>query len=76
MTVVDIASNTVSTTVAVGAEPYYVAITPNGRYAYVTEHNSDTVSVIDTSSNTVFASVAVGIFLTIWRSRRIASAFM
>jgi YVTN family beta-propeller protein len=37
-----------------------VAITPDGAFAYVTNHFSATVSVIETASNIVVATVAVG----------------
>jgi YVTN family beta-propeller protein len=37
-----------------------VAITPDGTSAYVTNENSNSVSVIDTTSNEVVATIAVG----------------
>jgi len=46
--------------VAVGTVPDGVAITPNGQFAYVTNLDSNNVSVIQTSSNTVVATVPVG----------------
>jgi len=58
--VIDTASNTVVATVGVGANPFGVAITPDGTRAYVTNGNDDTVSVIDTASNTVVATVVLG----------------
>ncbi len=54
-------SNTVVATVPVGDGPVGVAITPDGAFAYVTNGNSGTVSVIETASNTVVATVRVGI---------------
>jgi YVTN family beta-propeller protein len=50
----------VVTTITVGLAPFGVAVTPDGKHAYVTNFNSNTVSVIDTASETVVATVAVG----------------
>jgi len=50
----------VVTTVTVGSAPYGVAVNPAGTRVYVTNNNSDNVSVIDTATNTVAATVAVG----------------
>ena len=60
VSVIDTATNTVSATVAVGNQPFGVAITPDGTKAYVANQNAGTVSVIDTATNTVSATVAVG----------------
>jgi len=40
--------------------PCGVAVTPNGAYAYVTNINSNTVSVINTATNAIAATVNVG----------------
>ena len=49
-------------TVTVGNAPVAVAVTPDGKHAYVTNGtNGNSVSVIDTASNTVVATVPVGI---------------
>jgi hypothetical protein len=51
-------------TIGVGMNPAGIAITPNGRYAYVANDNNDqisgddTISVIDTCSNTVIATIS------------------
>ena len=37
-----------------------MAITPDGDFAYVTNADSDNVSVIETATNTVTATIAVG----------------
>ncbi len=59
---IDTASNTVAATVAVGGGSFGVAVTPDGKHAYVANLGSGTVSVIDTASNTVVATVqGVGI---------------
>ncbi|MGH3930541.1 MAG: YncE family protein, partial [Pseudonocardiaceae bacterium] len=45
----------------VGDAPYGVAVTPDGRRAYITNFGSDSVSVIDTVNNTVTGTIAVGV---------------
>ena len=47
-------------TIPVGTSPVAVAVTPDGRHGYVTNYNSNDVSVIDTASNTVTATIPVG----------------
>jgi YVTN family beta-propeller protein/VCBS repeat-containing protein len=44
---------TVSTPIAVGSLPFGVALSPDGSLAYVTNIDSDTVSVIDAATHTV-----------------------
>jgi YVTN family beta-propeller protein len=48
----------------VGPNPSFVAITPDGRHAYITNTNAaaspGSVSVIDTATNTVVATITVG----------------
>jgi YVTN family beta-propeller protein len=46
----------VGTPITVGEGPVAIAITPNGRTAYVTNEDSDDVSVIDTQTNQVVGS--------------------
>jgi YVTN family beta-propeller protein len=58
--VIDTASNTVITTIAVGVVVVGVAVSPDGTVAYVTELSTGTVEVIDTASNTVIATIPVG----------------
>ena len=60
VSVIDISTNTVTATVAVGTGPMGVAIAPDGAFAYVTNNTSNNVSVILLASNTVTATVAVG----------------
>jgi uncharacterized protein (TIGR03437 family) len=65
--VIDTSSNTVVAMVPLGAFPNGSAVTPDGKYVYVTTSVDATglgfgnVSVIDTSSNTVVAKVGVGV---------------
>jgi YVTN family beta-propeller protein len=52
-------------TIGVGRSPFGVAITPDGKSAYVANHSDNTVSVIDTNPgdmhfNTVITTVGVG----------------
>jgi YVTN family beta-propeller protein len=60
VSVINTATNTVVATVSVGANPFGVAVTPDGSRVYVTNEGSNTVSVIDTATNTVTATVPVG----------------
>ncbi len=65
ISVIDMASNTAVATITVGSTPFGVAITPDGKHAYVANQSSKTpgtVSVIDTDSNMVVATVPVGGF--------------
>jgi YVTN family beta-propeller protein len=60
--VIDTATNNVTTNVIVGDGPLGIAVTSNGKSAYVTNAHNNTVSVINTSTNTVTATVPVGEF--------------
>jgi YVTN family beta-propeller protein len=60
VSVMDTATNTVVATIGVGIGPTGVAITPDGKHAYVANPHSNNVSVIDTASNMVVATVTVG----------------
>jgi len=60
VSLIDTASNTVTTTLTVGSGPERVAFTPDGSKAYVTNSLSNTVSVIDTSPIMVMATIPVG----------------
>ncbi len=57
--VVDATTNSCVATVRVGAYPTRLAVTPDGRFIYVTNKGDATVSVIDASNNTVIATIAV-----------------
>jgi YVTN family beta-propeller protein len=60
VSVIDIASNTVTTTIPLGINALGVAVSPDGRHAYITNADSSTVSVIDTTYNTVTTTIPVG----------------
>lgn len=60
-----VAASPVIATIGVGLNPNGIAITPNGRYAYVANNNNnsvpggDTVSVIDIATNAVVTTIAL-----------------
>ncbi len=58
--VVDTASNTVLTAIAVGAQPHGIAFSADGAYAFVANRASDSVSVIDTGVPAVITTLPVG----------------
>jgi YVTN family beta-propeller protein len=58
--VIDIATQQVISTIPVGKLPEDVAITLDGRRAYVANGGSDNVSVIDTVTQKVLATILVG----------------
>jgi len=64
VSVIDTATNTVLTgpgfPIPAGTSPVAVAVTPDGKHAYVANAGSNNVSVIATASNTVVATVPVG----------------
>lgn len=60
VSVIDIASDRVVATIAVGACPYGVAVSPGGAYAYVTNRDSNSVSVIDGRALRETARIAMG----------------
>jgi YVTN family beta-propeller protein len=57
---IDTATNTVVKTITVGELPDEVALTPNGKTAYIPNLNSGDVSAIDTDTNTVVKTIPVG----------------
>jgi YVTN family beta-propeller protein len=61
VSVVNTANNTITATIAVGASPSGLAVTPDGGSVYVTNRGSNTVSVISTASNSIINSIGVGI---------------
>jgi outer membrane autotransporter protein len=58
--IVDTATNqVVGSPISVGLLPAGVTVTPDGRYAYITNNGSGTISVIDTASQTAVGSIKV-----------------
>ncbi|MFA7035945.1 MAG: NosD domain-containing protein [Methanosarcina sp.] len=60
VSVIDIRTGIVITKVKTGKHPSGIAVTPDGKTAYVTNSWDNNVSVIDTATNTVIDSVKVG----------------
>lgn len=58
--VIDIATNTVTSTVPVGIRPCGVAVSPDGTKVYVANDDSNNISVIDATTSTVTSTVPVG----------------
>lgn len=60
VSVIDTATNrTTATITGVGAAPWYLAVTPDGKRVYVLNMDSGTVSVIDAASSNVIATITV-----------------
>lgn len=60
VSVIDVRTRSVVTTLPAGDDPDGTAVSPDGRSVYVTSFLSDSVTVIDTGTNTVSATLAVG----------------
>ncbi|MCA3021819.1 MAG: putative Ig domain-containing protein, partial [Rhodocyclaceae bacterium] len=60
VTVIDGATNTITTNVTVGTNPFAVAVNPVTNKVYVANYISNNVTVIDAVSNTAIATVAAG----------------
>ena len=60
VSVITTATGAVSAPITVGNGPDWVAITPDGKHAYVTNDFDDTVSVITTATGAVSAPITVG----------------
>jgi YVTN family beta-propeller protein len=58
VTVLDLTTNSVLTTVTVGSQPTGIGLTPDGLFAYASNRASGTVSVIETPGNTVVETIA------------------
>ncbi len=60
VSVINVATNTVIDTIAVGRNPYAVSVSADGSKVYVTNLRDSTVSVINTATNTVTDTIKVG----------------
>ena len=60
VSVIDMATKTITATIPVGDGPSGVAVSPAGTKVYVTNSGNNTVSVINTANNTVTSTVNVG----------------
>ena len=63
---IDLVSGNVVATIGVGALPLGVAVTPDGRTAYVASLGLGTVSVIDAASHKVTTTIAVSATAVVW----------
>ena len=59
---IDTSSDAVVAKVPVGMHPAHVVVSPDGRFAYVTNGGDNTVSVIDTAAQRLLATIPVGQF--------------
>lgn len=59
---IDTATNAVVAKVPVGMHPAHVVVSPDGRFAYITNGGDNTVSVIDTAARSLVATIPVGKF--------------
>ena len=57
---IDAASGAILATITVGHQPFAVAMSPSGAFAYVTNRADGTLSVIDVGTNTVVTTVPAG----------------
>jgi YVTN family beta-propeller protein len=57
--VLDTTTNSVVATIPVRSRPFLAAVTPDGRWLYVPNHDSGTISIIDTAHNTITTEIRV-----------------
>ena len=57
--VIDTSTNTILTTIPVGANPFESCLSPDGKRLYVTHFDSSSVFVIDTTSNSILSTISV-----------------
>jgi gliding motility-associated-like protein len=63
VSVINILTDSLVATIQTGSTPWGVSVSPNGKFAYVTNDNPNgSVSVISTGPNTVAATIPVGSF--------------
>ena len=60
MTPIQTATNKAGKAIKVGNRPGAIAITPDGKTAYVANHDSGTVTPIRTATNTALKAIKVG----------------
>lgn len=60
LSVINIQTNQVQSTITVGFHPYGLLVSPDGSRMYVTNNGSNTVSVINIITNTVITAIPVG----------------
>ncbi len=60
VSVINVATNDVTTVIPVGSSPYGVSVSPDGSKVYVANNLSNTLSVINAATNTVSATIPIG----------------
>lgn len=60
VSVINVTTNSVVSTIPVGIEPGGVSVSPDGSKVYVTNATAHSVSVINTATNTVSSTIIVG----------------
>lgn len=60
--VIDTATDQVAAKIPGGKHPAHVVLSPDGRFAFVTNGGENTVSVVDASARTMIATVPVGAY--------------
>lgn len=61
VSIINLSTNMVEKTIAVGRGPTSVAVSPDGREVYIANKDGNNISVISTASNTTIATIAVGL---------------
>jgi YVTN family beta-propeller protein len=59
---IDTVNDAVVAKIPVGLHPAHVVLSPDGRFAYITNGGDNSVTVIDTAARSVVATIAVGKF--------------
>ena len=59
VSVLDTTSNSVVDTIAVDTRPFLSAVSPDGKWVYVPNHDTDSVSVIDTATDDLVTTIDV-----------------
>lgn len=59
---IDTASDAVVAKIPVGLHPAHVVLTPDGRFAYITNGGDNSVTVVDAAARTAVATIPVGKF--------------
>jgi len=60
VSLINLATNRVEKTIAVGRAPAHVSVSPSGDEVYISNYDANSVSVISTISNTTVATIPVG----------------
>ena len=58
VSIVNVATNTITRTISGFSSPEGVAISPSGSYAYVTNYNPGTISIVNIATNTITGAIS------------------